>query len=359
MGKAYTVESDFDDLHGNPDEGIDLDIDLSDSDNPIIKAALNDNEDYQPPEEDSDKDDDQDDKTFDDDDEDDDTLDEMDDDDGDADKDDDEDEDEDSDSDEDDDEDEEDDDDKSYSKNVQKRIDRERDARRADRVASDKRVAKLEKRLELSDAKETFRDEQADADKKLQSLRKKKTAALDDDDTEAVVDIDDKILDIKADRKAKQMELERLKEDIKNEPEDTDTGTPAAGVEWLKKYPQFHTNAQFKRTVLQADKMVSGRNFDRETEEYYKEIEKILAPQFPEIVKIAKKTTKRKKTQQTARKKKRSAVGSTTKAGTRRSKSRRGMIRLTKVDQQQMEVFGMDPKNPADIKAWADSKGSS
>jgi hypothetical protein len=34
------------------------------------------------------------------------------------------------------------------------------------------------------------------------------------------------------------------------------------------------------------------------------------------------------------------------------------VIRLTKKDQEQMEIFGMDPTNPADIKGWAASKGS-
>ncbi len=362
MGKQYTVESDFDDLHGNPAEAVDLDIDLSDTDNPIIQAALNGDEDYQPPEDDKDKDGDQDDTPFDDDDEDDDTLEEMDAGDDKTDNDDDDDEDDDSDSDEDDDEDgdEDDDDKKSYSKNVQKRIDRERDARRVDNDASNKRIAKLERRITLSDAKETFRDEQADADKKLAALRKKKTAALDEEDNESVVDIDEQMLDIKADRKAKEIGLKQLKDSIDDEPEDSETSnTPPAGITWLKKYPQFHTNRQFKAVVLQADRMVQARNFDRETEEYYVEIEKILAPQFPEIVKIAKKTTRRKKTRETARKKKRSAVGSTTKAGTRTGSRRRGQIRLTKADQQQMEIFGMNPKDPADIKAWAESKGRS
>ena len=50
MGKRYKVESDFDDLHGNPADAIDLDVDMTDTDNPIIQAALNgDEDDYQPP----------------------------------------------------------------------------------------------------------------------------------------------------------------------------------------------------------------------------------------------------------------------------------------------------------------------
>jgi len=357
MGKKYEVESDFDDLHGNPADPIDLEVDLSDSDNPIIQAAFNDSEDYQPPADDEEKDDakkdDEDEEFVESDD--DDGLEEMDDDTGDDDTDSDEDEQDDEDED---DEDADEDDDEKYSKNVRKRIDRERDLRQADKADSDQRIAKLERENKLFRAQSKFKEEQTEADSKLRKLRKQKTEAIDEGNTESQVDIDDQILDIKADRKAKSIELQQLEEGIDDDDTDTGAGSPpAAGKRWLEKYPQFHTNQKFQRTVLQADKMVAGRGFDKNVDKYYEEMEKILAPQFPEIVKLAKKTT-RKDARRKSAKKKRSAVGSTTKAGTRRGKNRRGVIRLTKQDQEQMEIFGMDPKNPRDIKAWADSKGS-
>jgi len=100
--------------------------------------------------------------------------------------------------------------------------------------------------------------------------------------------------------------------------------------------------------------MVAARGLDKNTSEYYEEMEKILAPQFPEIVKIAKKSTKGDEVKKAA-KKRRSAVGGTTKAGTRKG-TRRGVIRLTKADQKNMEIFGLDPKNPNDAKAYAAEK---
>lgn len=367
MGKKsnYQVESDFDDLHGQPDDAEDLEIDFSDSDNPIIQAALG-NEDYTPPDDDEEKDGGKKKKEesfVDDDEDDDDGLEELDDDDdddksGDDDTDDDEDEDEDADED-DDDKDEDEDDDKKYSKNVQKRIDRERDLRTAESQASNKRIAKLEKENKLFRLQSKRKEEISESETKLRALRKQKKEALDEDDTGAVVDIDDKILDIKADQKTKDIELKQFEDSIDD---DTDEGvtsnTPPAGIKWLEKYPQFHTNKQFQKTVLQADAMVSGRNFDKNDDEYYAEMEKILAPQFPQIIKIAKKTTKQKQRQAAAKKKKRGAVGSTQKAGTRKSKTRKGVVRLTKADQQQMEIFGLDPTSPSDIKAWAEGKGS-
>lgn len=352
MGKKqYVIESDFEDLHGNDDDPTDLELDLSDSDNPIITAALSD-EDWVPPEDDDDKDDDDDPDDSDDDDDDD--LDDPDDGDEEEDEDDDDDGEDDSDDDDDDEEEEED----KYSKNVQKRIDRERDARRRDKVTSDRKIAKLERQAKHRDARDEFAEEERGAESKLRKLRKKKIAAKEEGDTTSEVDIDDEILDIKADIKSKQFELKRLKEEIDNDDDiSTDTGTPEEGRKWLEKYPQFHTNKTFRDVVLQADKMVAARHLDKNTPEYYQEMEKILKPQFPEIIKIVKVTTKRKRKTN----KKRSAVGSTTRSGTRRktrNKTRGGRIRLTKADQKNMEIFGLDPTNPEDLKEFAANKVS-
>jgi len=371
----YTVDSDFDDLHGNPAVVDELEVDLSDSDNPIIRAFVDGDEDgdYTPP----DKDDGDDgkpkkkepteEKFIDDDDDDDDLIELDDDEEGDDDepakkkqrgkKDGDDDEEEDEEEEEADEEEEEDeeegDDKKSWSRKVQKRIDRERDLRVTDNADSNRRIAKLERENTLFRAQSKFKEEQTEADSKLRRLRKEKTAAIEEGETSKQVDIDDQILDIKSERKVKQFELKRLEDEIDTATDDTGpTGTPPAGQKWLARYPQFHTNKQFHDTVLQADNMVAKRGFDRNTVAYYKEIEKILQPQYPEIVKIVKSSKKPRR--KAPAKKKRSAVGGTQKAGTKRT--RKGVIRLTKNDQQQMEVFGMDPKNVKDVKAWADSK---
>jgi hypothetical protein len=357
MGKKYEVESDFDDLHGNPAEAPDLELDLSDSDNPIIQAALSgeEDDDWTPPK----KDDDEEPKKKvldDDDDDDDDGLIELDS------EDDEEDDEEDAEEDDEEDEDEEDDDEddkEKHSAKVQKRIDRERDIRLASEQASNRRIAKLEKKLELQTAQTAFDKEEADAQKKLRALRKKKTAALDEDDNAAIVDIDDQILDIKAERKAKQLQLDQQLKDLDSDDDDATTGTPAAGQVWIQKYPEFHSNNQFKQVVLLTDRSVAARGFDKNSEEYYEEMENLLRPQFPNIIK-AKKVAKASKNakRKAAAKKKRSAVGSTQKAGTSRSTSKRGrkVIRLTKADQENMEIFGMDPKNPKEARAWAENK---
>lgn len=351
MGKKYVVESDFEDLHGNPDDAPELELDMSDAENPIIKAALSgEDEDWKPPEDDDQ--DDSDDSEDEDEDDDDDDLDE--------DSDEDEDDEDEDDGDEDDDEEDEDDDedDEKYSKKVQKRIDRERDLRLQEKKDSDRRFAKLEKQIKLRDAKDEFITAKQDANKQLAKLRKKKIAALDEGETSTVVDIDDEILDIKADLKAKELELDQTEKAVDND-DTEDMGaskTPAEGRKFLEKYPQFHTNSQFRNVVLSTDKSVAARGFDKDSPEYYAEMEDILRLQFPAIIKKKAVKVRRKG------KKKRSAVGSTTKAGTRRTSKkttrRRGRIRLTKTDQEQMAIFGLDPTNPVDAKAWAENKGA-
>lgn len=349
--KKYVVESDFDDLHGDPAEAPDLlEMDLTDSDNPIIQAFANgDDEDWTPPEdddgdEDGDEDEDEDgeDDTDDEDSEDEDELDD----------------DEDAEEDDDDEDEDEDEDDEKYSKNVQKRIDRERALRAREKEESDRRIAKLERQAKLRDAKDEFATAKQEADSKLRKLRKQKAAALDEGETTKVVDIDEDILDIKADLKARELTLKQTEESIDDDDEPAQGNMPELAREFLSKYPQFHTNPQFKQVLLLTDKAVAARGMDRNTQEYYDEIEQILKPQFPKIIKIAKVTKKRKKK---PLRKKRSAVGSTTKPGTRRTSKtsrRRGRIRLTKNDQEQMAVFGLDPTNPADAKAWAEGKGN-
>jgi hypothetical protein len=351
MGKKYVVESDFDDLHGNADDAPDLELDLSDTDNPIIQAALSGEDDNWTPPEKDDEEDDQDEASEDEDDDED-----LDDEDEDSDEDSDDDEDEDDDESSEDDEDEDEDEDTKYSKKVQKRIDREREARRRDNEASERRIAKMEKKLELRDARDEFAKEEREANRKLAKLKAKKVEALDEGTTTEVVDIDEEILDIKADIKAKQIALKQQEDSIDDTPDPAAVNnTPAEGQKFLEKYPQFHTNKSFRDVVLLTDKSVAARGLDKNSPEYYEEMEKILQPQFPKIVKRSTKVTVKNR-----RKKKRSAVGSTTKPGTRRSTSkrtRRGVIRLTKQDQANMQIFGMDPTNPAEAKAWAESKG--
>jgi len=349
MGKQedYVVESDFDDLHGDPAEAPDLELNLSDEDNPIIQAALNgDDTEWEPPAKDDegpseDEDDDElEDATSDTDDDDDES--ELDDD---------------SSADDGEEEDEEDEsDDEKYSKSVQKRIDRERELRRRDKEDADRRIAKLENREKLRDAESEFSKAEQEASSKLKKLKQRKVDALEEGETAKVVDIDDEILDIKADLKAQQIELKRTKAEIESN-NDSTTGsdnTPAAGKKFLEKYPEFHTNKQFREVLLLTDRSVAARGLDKNTEEYYAEIERILKPQFPKIVKTVKVAKKRKR-------KVRSAVGGTTQAGTRRSNrkpSRRGRIRLTKEDQANMEIFGLDPTNKVDALAWAKGKGA-
>lgn len=353
MGK-YVVESQFEDLHGRQDDDTDLELDLNDSDNPIIKAALGQDEDWTPPNDDDGKskkkDDSKDDDLEDlhpevDEDEEEDLEDDVD-----------EEQDEDEEEDADDDEEAEDDDDEKYSKSVKKRIDRERELRQKEKAEADAKLRRMERKLELRDAKDELRDFERDTESKLRKLRKKKVDALEEGETEAAVDVDDEILDLRAELKDRQRRVKELEDNLEVDDGPDTSGVPEAGRKWLEKYPEFHTNRQFNAVVLQADKMVAARGFDKNTEKYYQEIEKIVGIQFPEIVQ--KRTVKVVKK---GERKGKSVVGKTQKAGVERRRSkatvtRKGRIRLTKADQDSMRMFGLDPRNPQHAKEWAANK---
>jgi len=349
MGK-YVVESLFEDLHGSPSDDSDLELDLS-SDNPIIQAAAAGEDDsWEPPKKD-DKDEPK--ESSDDDEEDLDDLHPIDDDeDEDVDEDEDEDEDEGEDDDDPEDEDEDESDEKPKSK-VQKRIDRERELRRKEKAEADAKLRRMERKLELRDAKDEFRDLERETESKLRKLRKKKVEAMEEGETESAVDVDDEILDLKAELRARQTKLKDLEKSIDVDDGPDTSGIPEAGRKWLDKYPEFHTNSQFNTVVLQADKMVASRGFDKNTEKYYAEIEKIVGVQFPEIV---SKRTAKVSTKGESRRKRKSPVGKTQKAGVRTKRavvSQKGRIRLTKADQDSMRMFGLDPRNPQHAKEWA------
>lgn len=357
MGK-YVVESEFEDLHGRPDDDTDLELDLE-TDNPIIRAALNNDESWTPPGEDDGKpkkkDKPKDDDDFEDlhpsvdDDEDEDDLEEID-------------EEEDAEQDEeeaeetDDAEEDEDDEDDKYSKSVKKRIDRERQLRQKEKAEADAKLRRMERKLELRDAKDDLREFERETEAKLAKLRKKKVDALEEGETGAAVDVDDEILDLRAELKDRQRKVKELEDNLETDDSPDASGVPEAGRKWLEKYPEFHTNRQFNTVVLQADKMVAARGFDKNTDKYYAEIEKIVEVQFPEII-------KKKKVQVTNKgdRRKKSVVGKTQKAGVERRRkkaavTKKGVIRLTQADQASMKMFGLDPRNPQHAREWAANK---
>lgn len=355
MGKKYVVESQFEDLHGNPDDSdLELDVDLSDSDNPIIRAALGgEDENWKPPAKDDVEDDEEEVEGDEDDEE------ESEDDEDDSEDEDDDDSDEDEDGDDDEDEDEDDEDDGTrYSKKVQKRIDRERELRRQEKEAADRRIRKMEKKLELRDAKDEQRDKERELEGKLNDLRAKKREAIEEGSTDDQVDIDEQILDIKTEIRSGKSKIEKLEKELETEDfDDAGSATPPAGQKWLQKYPEFHSNQKFRDAVLRADQLIAQQGYDKNTDDYYAKIEEIVNVTFPEIVKKRRvKVTKRK----TNKRKKRPAVSGSQKPGTRRKantrRKRRGVVRLTKADQANMKIFGMDPSNPEHAKAYAESK---
>jgi len=343
----YQVESDFEDLHPESigDDDHDLSVDLSDPDNPIVRAyeeGVERDDDWTPPDDDQDPDDEDLDGDEDDTEEDD----------GESD---------------DDHDDNDDDEDGNYSRNVRKRIKREQNLREdAERRAEalEARLGKVEQRLSVQDSADELQKLEAETESKVKELRDRKRRALDDGDVDAQIEIDEQILDAKAELKAKQIELRTRRETASDlgDPDDrlVPSGTPKPGLAWLKKHPEFHSDSRFRNAVLGADKYVASLGYDRNTTEYYEVLERHVKGEFPDYFKPRNRKGDNVDVR-SGKSRRKSAVGGTgTESGQRRGsqRTRRGQVRLTKADQENMRRFNLDPTNPEHCKQYAANKSS-
>lgn len=335
----YDIESDFEDLHGteaNEDEG-DVTVDLNE--NKIIQAAMEDSDNDLDYENDDQKDDDLfgdiepqledegDDEGEEEEEEGEDEVDE-----------------------------EEDDDDAKYSKNVKKRIDRER--RRANRErelreATQVRLDRIEAREDARANKDSFNEFEQETTGKLSDLRKKKAQAIEEGDTEAQMDIDDQMLDLKADLRTRKSSLDEATarlDDIKDTTDGIEVDVTKLGAKaqaWIAAHPEFNTDGKFRRAVLAADNFITTSGSNPNTKKHYEKLEGLIAKDYPDYF-PKKRSSKRNKpaVTETGRKASKKFTGS----------RRRGKVTLTSADKENMRRFSLDPSNPEHLRQYAANK---
>jgi len=342
MSRKYQVESEFADLHENVDPfGDDVEVDIEDSDNEIVKAALRDEKDSlkakdgQPDEDDDDLFDDISPTLPDDfDEEDEDGQDE----DGDE---------------EEDTEDEDDEEDAdSYSKKVRKRIEREKrraDRERERREALEQRFSKIEAKLAQQANEDAYNLRKDEIEGKIAELKKKKAEAYENGDTDAQVEIDDQMLDLRTELRFEKSKLKEAQEtkaelDSSDDGIDYDKLAPKAR-EWVEAHPSFKSDKRFQRAVLAADSLISSKGSNPNTDKHYEKIQSLVEDEFPQYFD--------KKTQRPRRKPPVQESGR--KAPTKRSR-RPGKVVITRTDKANMMRFGLDPQNPKHIREYARNK---
>lgn len=349
MGDKYQIDSDFGDLHDALDDEGELGTSIVDlqGKNPIVDAALADEDDDQG--DGSTKDGDKgvkDDPDFEEDDDDlfgelHEELDEEEDDGEDGEQ-----------EEEEDDEEEEASDDQKYSKNVKKRIDRERrraNRERQRREALESRLGKVENRLKRQADADAFAERKEEINGKLANLRKKKVEAIEEGNTEDQVELDDQILDLRTELRVEERRVKDAKEttdDLSDVADGIDYSKLAPKAQdWIGEHPEFKTDSKFKRQVIAADSYITSKGSNPNSDKHYARLEEMLQDDFPEYFDEKPKRKKRKR-----RKPPVTESGRKVKVRTR---NRRGRVKITREDKQNMMRFGLDPSDPKHLREYA------
>ena len=247
------------------------------------------------------------------------------------------------------------DDDSEYSKSVRKRIARERavTSRERDRANRlEQRLDRIERKLTSTKDDAEFETLKTETTSKLTDLRSQKLKAMEEGESEKVIEIDDKILDLKTELKAKELmrkEVEDVVDDTTSEVKDT---MPPKAQEWIDLHPEYESDPKFRRAVLGADRIVNAEGYNINTDEYYQEISKILAKRFPDYIDeedLGEEKPQRRKTR-------RSPTTGVSRGGTQVSSKvnlRKGRVTLTPKDRRQMLRFGLNPNSKEDVAAFA------
>ncbi len=238
-----------------------------------------------------------------------------------------------------------------YSKSVRKRIDRERRVTQRERQRADRlegRLERIERRLSKQTDDSEFETLKSATTTKLADLRTRKKTAMEEGETDTVIDIDEEISDLKVELKAKELMRKEVSEVTDSEP----TDLPPKAQEWIDLHPDYDGDPKFRRAVLGADRVVSAQGYNVNKDEYYQEISKILIDRFPDY--IDKEDLGEEKPQRRARQ---SPAGGVPRGGNAVGSNvanlRKGRVTLTAKDRRQMLRFGLDPTSKDDVQAFA------
>lgn len=245
----------------------------------------------------------------------------------------------------------------SYSDKVKKRIGREK--KRSDRLQNqlsetEARLARLEARWEAEADDKKLTETQAQAQTKLEQLRATKREAIENGDTDKLMEIDDQIFDVRADLRNAETKAKEARQRLD---ETKRTGEVIDGIDlgklpkearaWIDNHPQFRTDDKFRRAVLAVDNYLAAKGLNHQTKEYWEKLEREVAEDFPKYFK-RKPEIRRKPTTTT--------TGSKGASVSERSERARGKVRITADDKRNMERFGMDPKNRDHLREFAAAK---
>jgi hypothetical protein len=247
-----------------------------------------------------------------------------------------------------------DDDLKDLSKSARERIMRERRLRqeseeRGRRLEAE--LAQVNQKIDLQGKEQEWRTADETDDKQLGSLKGDKAKALEEGRTSDVVDLDDKITDIKAAKKARDAERIKAREDAKKRPAPPKNDKAQA---WIDAHPDYQRDPLFREAANAADRLLYAQGFNATTDEYYRKLSSIMA----EGGKF-KIDPKYLGTKSVPRNGPRGGGSQGIRGGTgdvRKGSQGRVTVTVTAADKVLLAQMGQDPDDPGVIRAFAKEK---
>lgn len=255
----------------------------------------------------------------------------------------------------------EDDDLKGLSKAAQERIQRERRLRQDAEERSrnlEAQVGNINAKLDLQGKESEWSRQDEKDDAALSDLRQQKIKAIEDGETAKAVDLDDKITDLKAAKRARETERQAARKAVETAVK-TGGNPQTQGVHpkakaWIDAHPQYNTDPLFQRAARNADQLLHSKGYNVNSDEYYVQLTRLLSDKFevsPDYLKLRKGN----KTGQ-------GGTGSNGVRGganvgqVRRGDNGRTQVTVTKEDKKFLASMGQDPDDPNVIRAFAREK---
>lgn len=247
------------------------------------------------------------------------------------------------------------DDDDDYSKRVKKRIDRERKQTQKARDEADywREQAEATKK-QLGEYRTTATKDQIRAiDDQITATEKELEDAVENGKSADQVKLVSRLTDLKAKRIT--TEIEGRTEGASDTTTDSGRVRPSGGVpklakEWMDEQSDWYGKPGFERQSRLAnriDREVHAEGYDVNDPDYYKELTRRLRKQAPDLFDEADDREYRGRARE-----RRSPVAAVDRAGSERSK-RSSRVELRAGDFENMRRFGLDPNNAAHLKEYA------
>lgn len=240
----------------------------------------------------------------------------------------------------------------SYSKAVQKRIQREqRISRQARAAVESEREERIKAQRELHKRNKDIVEVlsvsvERDIKEKVAALK----VAREGEDVGKAVDLEQELDDLRA----KKRDIETAKANLEKEPDFGVRARPNELADGWKSRNRWFTHPRFKAETVFAmtiDKRLAAEGMNPMTPEYFREFDRRIAEELPDLrarVKTVFKPAVKPQAKQT--------VAAVQPKGAAVSPAGKTRMTLTKSDLEAMQNFKMDPTNPAHLKQYAREK---